>query len=245
MPATTTAIWLSSHNLLHTPSPSPSPPPYTSRRSRSCARCAAPAATPPWPTSPSTTASVRPPSSRPRRTAAARWAGADLSPWSGQTVTATFALNQAEGAPPASVTLSDASLGSWRTAVVEAVAPQQVAVGGATLTLGWPEFPGCPNGSPAQRGHGPGDGARGAPPQRRDAGGRRARRARAGAVSRKRGQRRGRAVRSGRAAADWRAPAAAHRGPLDRLRSGNKKRQLPSGKLSLFLLASHSSQVKG
>ena len=60
---------------------------------------------------------------------------ADLSPWSGQSVTATVSLNQAAGSPPASVTLEQVTLGSWRTAVVDGVEPQNVEVGGATLTL--------------------------------------------------------------------------------------------------------------
>ena len=65
---------------------------------------------------------------------------ADLSPWSGQSVTVTFALNQAADAPPASLTSTDVSLGSWRTAVVDAVAPQIVNVSGATLTLSGKNF---------------------------------------------------------------------------------------------------------
>ncbi len=60
---------------------------------------------------------------------------ADLDPWSGQTVTATFALNQAAEATPASLALSDVALASWRTARLETVEPQQIGVEGAVLTL--------------------------------------------------------------------------------------------------------------
>ena len=44
-------------------------------------------------------------------------------------------LNQAAGSPPASVTLEQVTLGSWRTAVVASAEPLVVDVGGATLTL--------------------------------------------------------------------------------------------------------------
>jgi hypothetical protein len=47
----------------------------------------------------------------------------DMSPWSGQTVTVTFALQQAAGEPYAGAYVDDVSLGPWVTPVIYAVSP--------------------------------------------------------------------------------------------------------------------------
>jgi hypothetical protein len=56
--------------------------------------------------------------------------------WLGETITVTFGLTQAAGAPYVQARVDQVSIGSWRTPVVEAVTPGQIPFGvGATLII--------------------------------------------------------------------------------------------------------------
>jgi Tol biopolymer transport system component len=60
----------------------------------------------------------------------------DLSPWTSQTVTVTFALHQAAGEPYTHLYLDDISLGAWLTPIAEAIAPGSLAAGiSSTVTI--------------------------------------------------------------------------------------------------------------
>lgn len=70
-----------------------------------------------------------------------REAWVDMSPWQGQPITLTFALEQAEYAPPAVFYVDDVSLGSWHTPLLYDVRPTRVAAStAATLTIGGANF---------------------------------------------------------------------------------------------------------
>ncbi|MEZ4727315.1 MAG: IPT/TIG domain-containing protein [Caldilineaceae bacterium] len=60
----------------------------------------------------------------------------DLTPWAGQSVTATFTLQQAANEPYLHATIHDLTVGSWTTPVISTVVPARVSAGSATrLTL--------------------------------------------------------------------------------------------------------------
>ena len=60
---------------------------------------------------------------------------ADLSPWLGQTVTITFAVEQAANVIPFRVFLDHVALGAWETPVPQAVTPAQFAAGRETTMV--------------------------------------------------------------------------------------------------------------
>lgn len=61
-----------------------------------------------------------------------RLAWVDLSPWLGETITLTFAVQQAAGEPYLQAYLDDVAVGAWETGVVDALEPATVPVGQAT-----------------------------------------------------------------------------------------------------------------
>lgn len=61
-----------------------------------------------------------------------RLAWVDLSPWQGEPITLTFAVQQAAGEPYLQAYLDDITVGAWATGVVHALEPATVPVGQAT-----------------------------------------------------------------------------------------------------------------
>lgn len=59
----------------------------------------------------------------------------DLTPWRGQTVTVTFAVEQAAGEPPLHVYLDEVALGPWETPVLLQTYPLQVEYGAAAILV--------------------------------------------------------------------------------------------------------------
>jgi len=64
-----------------------------------------------------------------------RLAWVDLTPWQGETITLTFAVQQAAGEPYLQAYLDEIAVGAWATGVVDALEPATVPVGQATTVI--------------------------------------------------------------------------------------------------------------
>jgi hypothetical protein len=68
---------------------------------------------------------------------------ADLTPWAGQTVTATLRYEQPAGSIASALFVDDVSLGDWRTPVITAVSPVKVPKGSPITLTGLNFMPGA------------------------------------------------------------------------------------------------------